>query len=97
MCLTTFKNNHGIDPMSNDKMAMQRLKEAAEKARSALLDPGDHDQPALHHRHPRGPLHMEQRLTQGGLGERMTSDLVERLRTPSTRRSPTGRPRPRRA
>ena len=33
--LTTFKNNHGID-LSNDKMAMQRLKEAAEKAKIEL-------------------------------------------------------------
>jgi molecular chaperone DnaK len=33
--LTTFKNNHGID-LSNDKMAMQRLREAAEKAKIEL-------------------------------------------------------------
>ena len=33
--LTTFKNNHGID-LGNDKMAMQRLKEAAEKAKIEL-------------------------------------------------------------
>src|ERR687898_168578 len=33
--LATFKNNHGID-LSKDKMAMQRLKEAAEKAKIAL-------------------------------------------------------------
>jgi molecular chaperone DnaK len=33
--LKDFKNNHGID-LSNDKMAMQRLKETAEKAK---IDP----------------------------------------------------------
>src|SRR5207248_2819226 len=33
--VTTFKNNHGID-LSKDKMALQRLKEAAEKAKIEL-------------------------------------------------------------
>src|ERR687889_244959 len=69
--LTTFKNNHGID-LSNDKMAMQRLKEAAEKTTINL--------PFITAT-PEGPLHMEQRLTRGEF-ERMTSDLVERLRVP---------------
>ena len=44
-----FKAGHGID-LSKDKMAMQRLREAAEKAKielSSLI--GHHDQPALHH------------------------------------------------
>ena len=48
-------SNGGID-LSKDKMAMQRLREAAEKAKielSALAV--DHDQPALHHGRPRRP------------------------------------------
>ena len=33
--VTEFKNAHGVD-LSNDKMALQRLKEAAEKAKIEL-------------------------------------------------------------
>ena len=48
-----FKADHGVD-LGKDKMALQRLKEAAEKAKIEL-QPGaaDADQPALHHRHHR--------------------------------------------
>jgi len=79
--LTTFKNNHGID-LSNDKMAMQRLKEAAEKAKIELSSTLETtiNLPFITAT-PEGPLHMEQRLTRGEL-ERMTSELVERLRGP---------------
>ena len=79
--LTTFKNNHGID-LSNDKMAMQRLREAAEKAKIELSSTLETtiNLPFITAT-PDGPLHMEQRLTRGEL-ERMTSDLVERLRVP---------------
>jgi molecular chaperone DnaK len=79
--LTTFKNNHGID-LSNDKMAMQRLREAAEKAKIELSSTLETtiNLPFITAT-PDGPLHMEQRLTRGEF-ERMTSDLVERLRGP---------------
>jgi molecular chaperone DnaK len=79
--LTTFKNNHGID-LGNDKMAMQRLKEAAEKAKIELSSTLETtiNLPFITAT-PEGPLHMEQRLTRGEL-ERMTQDLVERLRGP---------------
>jgi molecular chaperone DnaK len=79
--LTTFKNNHGID-LSNDKMAMQRLREAAEKAKIELSSTLETtiNLPFITAT-PEGPLHMEQRLTRGEL-ERMTADLVERLRGP---------------
>jgi molecular chaperone DnaK len=79
--LTTFKNNHGID-LSNDKMAMQRLKEAAEKAKIELSSTLETtiNLPFITAT-PEGPLHMEQRLTRGEF-ERMTADLVERLRVP---------------
>ena len=50
-----FKNAHGVD-LSKDKMALQRLREAAEKAKIELSSQSrDHDQPALHHRLRRGP------------------------------------------
>jgi molecular chaperone DnaK len=79
--LTTFKNNHGID-LSNDKMAMQRLKEAAEKAKIELSSTLETtiNLPFITAT-PEGPLHLEQRLTRGEL-ERMSSELVERLRGP---------------
>ena len=59
-----FKNGHGID-LSKDKMAMQRLREAAEKAKIELsVVDRDDDQPALHHRRPpTGPLHLDEKLT----------------------------------
>jgi molecular chaperone DnaK len=79
--LTTFKNNHGID-LGNDKMAMQRLKEAAEKAKIELSSTLETtiNLPFVTAT-PEGPLHMEQRLTRGEF-ERMTQDLVERCRGP---------------
>ena len=44
-----FRAAHGID-LTKDKMAMQRLREAAEKAKIELVQqPADQHQPALHH------------------------------------------------
>ena len=51
----TFKGDHGVD-LSKDKMALQRLKEAAREGQDrAVDDAGDHDQPAVHHRDRRRP------------------------------------------
>jgi molecular chaperone DnaK len=82
--LKTFKDNHGID-LSKDKMAMQRLKEAAEKAKIELSSTLETtiNLPFITAT-PDGPLHMEQRLTRGEF-ERMTADLVERCRGPFDR------------
>src|SRR6266496_648758 len=82
--LKDFKNNHGIE-LSNDKMAMQRLKEAAEKAKIELSSTLETtiNLPFITAT-PEGPLHLEQRLTRGEF-ERMTSDLVERCRGPFDR------------
>ena len=50
-----FKAAHGVD-LSKDNMAVQRLKEAAEKAKIELSQvAADADQPAVHHRHGRRP------------------------------------------
>ena len=50
-----FKDNHGVD-LSKDRMALQRLKEAAEKAKIELSQVDrDDDQPAVHHGHGRRP------------------------------------------
>ena len=50
-----FKKDQGID-LSKDKMALQRLKEAAEKAKCELVDDArDRDQPAVRDRRRLGP------------------------------------------
>ena len=47
-----FKKEQGID-LRNDRMALQRLKEAAEKAKIELSShDGDRHQPAVHHGRP---------------------------------------------
>ena len=76
-----FKKENGID-LSADKMAVQRLKDAAEKAKKDLsgvtstqislpfITAGD-----------AGPLHLEMTLTRAKFDE-LTADLVERTKTP---------------
>ena len=50
-----FKKEQRID-LRGDRLALQRLKEAAEKAKIELsLDDADRGQPAVHHRRRRGP------------------------------------------
>ena len=52
---TEFKKENGID-LRSDKLALQRLKEAAEKAKIELSSvSADRDQPAFHHRRPVRP------------------------------------------
>ncbi|MGX7023405.1 molecular chaperone DnaK [Vagococcus hydrophili] len=76
-----FKKENGID-LSKDKMAVQRLKDAAEKAKKDLsgvtstqislpfITAGD-----------AGPLHLELNLTRAKFDE-LTSDLVDRTKIP---------------
>ena len=53
--IAEFKKDQGID-VSKDKMVIQRLKEAAEKAKIELSTvPGDRHQPAVPHRRRLGP------------------------------------------
>ena len=77
----TFKDNHGVD-LSNDRMAMQRLKEAAEKAKIELSQVAETtiNLPFITATAD-GPLHLEMKLTRAEF-ERMTEDLVERCTTP---------------
>src|SRR5947207_6324614 len=77
----TFKDNHGVD-LGNDKMALQRLKEAAEKAKIELSQVAETtiNLPFITATAD-GPLHLEQKLTRAEL-ERMTEDLVERCKDP---------------
>ncbi len=76
-----FKSDNGID-LSKDKMAMQRLKDAAEKAKKDLsgvsstqislpfISAGEN-----------GPLHLEMTLSRTEF-HRLTSDLVDRTKAP---------------
>jgi molecular chaperone DnaK len=76
-----FKNNHGVD-LSQDRMALQRLKEAAEKAKVELSQASETSisLPFITAT-GEGPLHLETTLSRSKF-EQMTSDLVDRLRTP---------------
>ena len=79
-----FKKENGID-LSTDKMALQRLKDAAEKAKKDLsgvtqtqislpfITAGD-----------AGPLHLEVSLTRAKFDD-LTRDLVDRTKTPVRR------------
>ncbi|QQS26138.1 MAG: molecular chaperone DnaK [Actinomycetota bacterium] len=76
-----FKAAHGID-LSTDKMAGQRLKEAAEKAKMELsqVQQTQINLPFITAT-PEGPLHLDESLTRAKLQE-MTADLIERCRVP---------------
>ena len=76
-----FKGNYSID-LSKDRMAMQRLKEAAEKAKIELSQVTETtiNLPFIS-AGPDGPLHLEEKLTRTEF-ERMTADLVDRCRGP---------------
>jgi molecular chaperone DnaK len=76
-----FKGNYSID-LSKDRMAMQRLKEAGEKAKVELSQVTETtiNLPFIS-AGPDGPLHLEEKLTRAEL-ERMTADLVEQCRGP---------------
>lgn len=76
-----FKKDAGID-LSNDKMAMQRLKEAAEKAKIELsgMASTSINQPYIT-ADATGPKHLELTLTRAKFNE-LTADLVERTLGP---------------
>ncbi len=76
-----FKKSNGID-LSGDKMAMQRLKEAAEKAKIELsgMAQTSINQPYIT-ADATGPKHLELTLTRAKFNE-LTADLVERTMGP---------------
>ncbi len=79
--VTQFKNAQGVD-LSNDRMAMQRLKEAAEKAKIELsqVQSTQINLPFIT-ANADGPLHLDETLSRSKFQE-MTADLIERCRVP---------------
>jgi molecular chaperone DnaK len=79
--VTQFKNKNGTD-LSGDKMAMQRLTEAAEKAKIELSAAAE---TTIHLPYlsltESGPLHLEEKLSRAEF-QKMTNDLLERARAP---------------
>ncbi len=79
--VTQFKNKHGVD-LSQDKMARQRLQEAAERAKIELSSASETsiNLPYIT-ASAAGPLHLDEKLTRAEF-QRMTQDLLDRCRTP---------------
>ena len=79
--VTQFKNKHGVD-LSQDKMARQRLQEAAERAKIELSSASETsiNLPYIT-ASAAGPLHLDEKLTRAEF-QRMTEDLLDRCRTP---------------
>ncbi|WBB48205.1 molecular chaperone DnaK [Verrucosispora sp. WMMA2044] len=77
----TFRGEHGID-LSQDKMAMQRLKEAAEKAKIELsaATTTNINLPYIT-AGAAGPLHLDVTLSRAEF-QRMTQDLLDRCKGP---------------
>jgi molecular chaperone DnaK len=77
----TFRGQHGID-LGQDKMAMQRLREAAEKAKIELsaATTTSINLPYITASES-GPLHLDMNLSRAEF-QRMTQDLLERCRNP---------------
>src|SRR5437667_9539836 len=77
----TFRGQHGID-LAKDRMAMQRLKEAAEKAKIELSATS---QTSINLPYitagPDGPLHLDVSLSRSEF-QRMTQDLLDRCKGP---------------
>ncbi|MER7536577.1 molecular chaperone DnaK [Streptomyces sp. NPDC097704] len=76
-----FKNGYGVD-LSKDRMAVQRLRDAAEKAKIELSAATETtiNLPYIT-ASAEGPLHLEEKLTRAQF-EKLTEDLLERCRTP---------------
>ena len=76
-----FKNNYGTD-LSKDKMALQRLRESAEKAKIELSGSAETtiNLPYITHSE-QGPLHLDTKLTRAEF-QKMTSDLLDRTKGP---------------
>jgi molecular chaperone DnaK len=76
-----FKNDHGVD-LAKDRMALQRLKEAAEKAKIELstVVETEVNLPFITAT-SEGPLHLQRKLTRSEF-QKLTEDLLERTKRP---------------
>ncbi|MBD9734015.1 molecular chaperone DnaK [Streptomyces sp. H28] len=76
-----FKGQYGID-LAQDKMAVQRLREAAEKAKIELSSSTETtiNLPYIT-ASAEGPLHLDEKITRAQFQE-LTEDLLERCKTP---------------
>jgi molecular chaperone DnaK len=77
-----FANEHGVD-LRKDRQALQRLKEAAEKAKielSSMLET-EINLPFISFHPDKGPLHLNVRITRAKF-EELTRDLLERCERP---------------
>jgi molecular chaperone DnaK len=79
--VSQFKSAHGVD-LGNDNMALQRLKEAAEKAKIELsqVQQTQINLPFITAT-SEGPLHLDESLSRARFQE-LTADLIERCRSP---------------
>ncbi|MEZ0581339.1 molecular chaperone DnaK [Nocardioides sp. MH1] len=76
-----FKDNNGVD-LSADKIAAQRLQEAAEKAKIELSSSSETTVHLPYITHgENGPLHFEERLTRSEF-QKLTADLLDRTKKP---------------
>ncbi|NLU75919.1 molecular chaperone DnaK [Streptomyces sp. HNM0575] len=76
-----FQAGHGVD-LAKDKMALQRLREAAEKAKIELSSSTETtiNLPYIT-ASAEGPLHLDEKLTRSQF-QQLTEDLLERCKTP---------------
>ncbi len=76
-----FQGGNGVD-LSKDKIALQRLQEAAEKAKIELSSSSETTihLPYITHGES-GPLHFEEKLTRSEF-QKLTADLLERTKKP---------------
>jgi molecular chaperone DnaK len=79
--IEAFKGDHGVD-LGKDNMALQRLKEAAEKAKMELstVQQAQINLPFITATNE-GPLHLDYQLTRAKFQE-LTEDLVDRCKGP---------------
>jgi molecular chaperone DnaK len=79
--VTQFKNAHGVD-LSKDKMALQRLREAGEKAKIELSASTETsiNLPYIT-ASAEGPLHLDEKLSRAQF-QQLTSDLLTRCKKP---------------
>ncbi|NUU24979.1 MAG: molecular chaperone DnaK [Streptomycetaceae bacterium] len=76
-----FQNAHGVD-LSKDKMALQRLREAAEKAKIELSSSTETtiNLPYIT-ASAEGPLHLDEKLTRAQF-QQLSQDLLDRVKVP---------------